>query len=219
MKELENILGYEFENIDLLFAATTHPSVFRRSRRVHLAFERLEFLGDRVLGLCIATLLYSHLKGEDEGDFATRIAYLASTASLIKMAHKTGILKHFGLSKDEKNTNASSIADMVEATLAAVYLDSNFETALRVIQKLFGDELYQTQVKKKDPKSALQEYSQKLGYGLPIYNVVDSQGLQHNLTFKVKVQVKDEIGYGTGKNKREAEQEAARELLKKVQDE
>ena len=216
MKELENLLRYKFKNPELLRDAITHPSVCRRSRKVHLTFERLEFVGDRVLGLCIATLLYEHLKGEDEGAFATRLAYLASTASLIKVAHQTGLLDYFKLSSDEKASDASSIADMVEATLAAIYLDSNFETTLKVVQQLFGNELYKKCMKAKDSKSALQEYSQKFGFGLPVYKVMNTQGLQHNLTFEVQVQVNDKFGRGTGKNKREAEQEAAKDLLKKV---
>ena len=216
MNELEKILEYKFQNENLLRDAITHPSVFRYSRKVHMVFERMEFLGDRVLGLCIATLLYKHLKGEDEKDFATRLAYTASTASLIKIANKTGLLQHFQLPEEEKQSGASSIADMVEATLASVYLDGGLDAALKVVQHLFGEELYQKYNKEKDPKSALQEYSQKFGFGLPVYTVVESHGLQHNLSFTMEVQVNGAIGRGTGKNKREAEQNAAKELLKKV---
>ena len=216
MSDIEDILGYAFENSRLLHDALTHPSRFRHSHKVHRTFERLEFLGDRVLGLCIATLLFEHLKGEDEKDFATRLAYSASTASLIKLANRTGLIKYFGLTEEEKQSGASSIADMVEATLAAIYLDSNFETTLGVVQRLFGKELYTQHTKDKDSKSALQEYSQKFGFGLPVYTVVESHGLQHNLSFTVEVQVNGTVGRGEGKNKREAEQNAAKALLARV---
>lgn len=212
-KQVEKIIGYAFCNPKLLENAITHPGLFRHPGRVRSTFEKLEFLGDRVLGLCLAAILYKHFRGETEGNLATRIAHLASTVSLIQVAKNTGLIDHFGLAKDDVRNEASSIADMVESLLAAVFLDSNLETAMQVVKRVFGNMINQDVNKRKDSKSSLQEYSQKNKLGLPVYMFIEQDGDQRSAVFKIKVSVGNNSEIGIGKNKKEAEQHAAEKLL------
>ncbi len=214
--DIEKCLGYNFSNISILEDAISYHRSFRGLREKHTKFEKLEFLGDRVLGLCVASILYEDFKNEDESKFATRLANVVSTASLISIAKKHKLLQYFALRKKEKIHKASSIADMMEAMLAAVFLDGGFESAKNVVVRLFGDEIHSATNIVKDNKTKLQEYSQKYQYGLPKYDLVSTSGLQHNLSFLIRVSVNGMNALGKGRNKREAEQEAARKLLLEI---
>lgn len=219
VSNIERIIGYEFNDHDILFAAVVDKSSGRYSKQNRIKFEKLEFLGDRVLGLCLSTLLYKNLQKETEKNYAVRIAHLASTVSLIDIAKKTGLVKHFNLPLAEIESSASSIADTVEAILAAVYLDGGLDNALSVTQTLFGKDFLRPINKQKDYKSRLQEYAQKYGYGLPVYKVESETGLAHEVIFTVSATVNEVSAFGSGKNKKNAEQDAAMHLLKELKNE
>lgn len=213
---IEKILGYEFADSQILIKALTHPSMHRKSKKIHMTFEKLEFLGDRVLGLCLSTILYKKYTNEDEAIFAIRLAHLASTSSLVDVAKSSKLINEFYLPHDEIEHGASSVADMVEATLAAVFLDGGLDAAINVVNKLFGKKLSQDINREKDAKSKLQEYSQGINVGLPIYSVQNINGPQHDITFTIKVEVGKLSAVGIGKNKKMAEQDAAKNLLLEI---
>lgn len=218
IEKTEEILGYSFRNKSLLKTAISHPSV-HYTKEKSLRFEKLEFLGDRVLGLCIAILLYKNLKNETEVDFAIRLANMASTESLIDIACKNNLLECFeiflGKNVSSKQHN-SAIADVMEAIFAAIYLDSGLESVLSVVSKFILPKLTLSNVKKKDSKSKLQEYSQRIACGLPEYSVLDMTGPAHNPVFVMQVKIGEKTSVGKGHNKKEAEQDAAEKFLKNL---
>lgn len=217
--DIEKCLEYRFSDISLLEDAISYHRSFKGLSARHMKFEKLEFLGDRVLGLCVASILYEDFTKENEANFATRLANVASTKSLINVAKKHDLLKYFALRKQEKIHKSSSIADMMEAMLAAVFLDGGFENAKKVVAKLFGDEIHAASNIVKDNKTKLQEYSQRHKYGLPVYEVISEVGPQHNLSFSIRVSVNGMEALGKGHSKRAAEQDAARKLLLEIENE
>ncbi len=215
LENVENILGYRFDDKNILLRAISHTSKLPK-RRARVNFEKMEFLGDRVLGLCVATLMYQNLKKEDEADFARRLANITSTESLIDTANKYGLIENFDFKASEDSftkKHNSAIADMMEAVFAAVYLDGGLCCAMNVISKLFSRKLSQAYVKEKDKKSELQEYAQKELKSSPIYTVKDISGPAHKPHFVVYVRVNDYKTEGAGNSKKEAEQEAAKNML------
>jgi ribonuclease-3 len=221
LARLAEALGHSFADASLLRLALTHSSA---SARGLAANERLEFLGDRVLGLAIADLLYRRFAGEEEGDLARRFAVLVSRESLAQVAGQIGLAPCLALARGEEDSggraNPAILADACEAVIAALYLDGGLSTAQRFIEREWAGLVEQDRRPPQDAKTALQEWAQGAGRKLPSYVVVASTGPAHDPLFTVEVRVERlPAASGTGRSKRAAEQAAAAEALRLVQEE
>lgn len=203
-------LNYEFKNKQLLELALTQSGINSKHNN-----ERLEFVGDRVLGLSIAKLLYEMYPDEDEGNLARRHAFLVSTETLANIAKKIDIAHnlHHGHMTGGKIDHV--LANAMEAILGAIFMDSNFETAQKIIIELWHDIAAAEINAPKDAKTALQEYVQKIDNGaLPVYEYAEPVGSSHNPTFTATVSALGKSATGTGQSKKTAGLNAAAELLK-----
>ncbi len=219
LPKLEKIIGYEFKNKENVSVAIVHPGANKFDRNFAKCFERLEFLGDRVLGLSLAHLIFSKFSKESEGDLAIRMSVLAGTDFLIDLAKKTKLIECFSYPKDlfvSKNKNSSSIADMMEAVLGSVFLDSGFSEARDVVTRLWGDDLNKIIYKKKDSKTRLQEIVQSKSEELPFYRLIKMTGEAHDPVFEIEVSACGEIASGFGNSKKNAEHDAAKKLIEKL---
>ena len=195
--------------------ALTHAST--TSERIQ-SNERLEFLGDRVLGLVVADMLYAHFPDESEGDLGYRFTALARRESLARVAQEIDLGDHIAMSDGERETGGANkdglLANTCEAVIAALYLDAGLDVADAFIRRYWSPLLAEDIQPRKDAKTALQEWAQANGHPLPRYTVVTQSGPDHQPVFEVQVQVGNtpaETGEGT--SKRAAEQAAAGQLL------
>lgn len=176
-------------------------------------YERLEFLGDRVLGLILADMLYHYFPTETEGDWAMRFTILAQEKTLAEIARKIGIPEQLITPDEELRQNNSILSDVCEAVIAAIYLDQGLEKARRFIQTLWHPFLNQSHETIKDAKSALQEWAQK-HKEMPQYTVLSREGPDHAPRFTVEVNIPNYASFrASGSSKKEAEQEAAKQLF------
>lgn len=220
---LETILDYSFTSKDLLQQAVSHKSAVADID----SYERLEFLGDRVLGLVLAQRLYLSYESADQGELTKRFHAQAQQSTLARMARNLG-LQDFVIAENgnQLHERDSVLSDIVEAIIAAIYLDGGLDAAARLILAHLD---WQAPViaHLENPKSALQEWSDGKGMGLPIYREIERTGPNHELQFTVHVSVQDgdeATGTGTtgtgatgiGKSKKAAEFDAARNLLSKT---
>jgi len=213
--ELARKLGHDFKHPDLLEQALTHISVSEDS------YERLEFLGDRVLGLIVAEILLSRFPHEDEGLMTRRLGAAVRAETLTRVARSLGLGAYLRVSKGEEaagtRTNAGILADVCEAVIAALYLDGGLETARRFITDAWTDILAETPAAPKDSKTELQEWAQARGLSVPAYREVAREGPDHAPTFTVEVDVAGLPPIqAQGPSKRIAEQRAAQSLLSKA---
>jgi ribonuclease-3 len=204
---LQASLDYAFQNMQILERALTHTSAGRAGDN-----ERLEFLGDRVLGLAVAEMLLDKFPHEDEGDIGRRFAELVRAEALTQIGRTLGI--DGALILVGPAANDSIVADATEAVIAALYLDGGYPAAAKFIERHWGPLIKSSDAPPQDAKTALQEWSQAQGLGLPKYSDIAREGPDHEPLFTVEVTVP---GRGTasaqGSNKRAAEQEAAAVLL------
>lgn len=215
--QLEKNLKYNFKDESLLTLALTHRSATSDSAvsRPDLTNERLEFLGDRVLGLVVADLLYKRFPAEAEGKLAPRFAMLASREALGDVATVLSLQDFVEVGESERQTNTRSItANACEAVIGAVYLDGGFDAARGVIEPLWRPLMEANLSPPKDSKTALQEWVQARALPLPVYSIVESSGPAHEPHFVMAVTVE---GYqpvnGEGPSKRMATQAAAKKML------
>ncbi len=220
---LREILGHRFADPDLLQQALTHPSTFGAAagRRHGASYERLEFLGDRVLGLVVADMLYRSFPGESEGPLARRLAELARKEAIARVAESIDLGRHLVLSRGEEDgggrQNPSLLADACEAVIGALYLDGGLEAARVFIEREWQPLLEENTRPPKDAKTALQEWAQGSGLPLPSYRIVASEGPPHDPVFEVEVEVAGRPPVtGSGRSRRAAEQAAASALLADV---
>ncbi|MDA0656724.1 MAG: ribonuclease III [Proteobacteria bacterium] len=222
--DLAAILEYEFSDTRLLVEALTHRSVEGASGGDHTGnYERLEFLGDRVLGLIIADLLIAEFPNEAEGALAMRFAALARRESLALVARESGLAPHIRLSVSEDESggreNDTILADVCEAVLGALYIEGGLAPARAFIERHFMAALHATVEPPQDPKTCLQEWAQGLGHGLPVYRLVLREGPDHVPEFTVSVSVAAMApSEGIGSSKRMAEQAAAKLFLERLSD-
>ena len=219
VQALQNAMGHDFLSKDLLQQALTHRS--------HSAThnERLEFLGDSVLNCVVASLLFEKFSRIDEGDLSRLRANLVKQSSLYEIAQRIELSPHLRLGEGELKSGGfrrpSILADTVEALFGAVFLDAGFDTARRVIRKLYLPVLETVDPKTlgKDAKTLLQEYLQGRKIALPIYTVVATHGAAHSQEFEVECAVpKLSIQVlGAGGSRRAAEQAAAKKALEAAQ--
>ena len=177
--------------------------------------ERLEFIGDRVLGLSVADLLYAMYPNETEGELARRHAMLVSTETLAKVAKDVGIDKQIKHGHMTAGRIQHILADAMEATLGAIYLDGGFDAARNVIVPIWRDLAAADIVAPKDPKTKLQELVQQLDSGnLPVYEYLEPAGASHSPVFTVRVTAMQRSATGNGTSKKAASIDAAEKLLK-----
>lgn len=214
-RDLEAVLEYDFQTPETLQRAITHASA---AKEVWNAYERLEFLGDRVLGLVIADQLLEAFPREREGEIARRHVQLVRKETLAEVARRLNIGDYLILSKGEEEVGAreseSILCDVMEAILGALYLDGGLEAARRFVVKHWTPLLEADLEPPRDPKTTLQEWAQGRRHGLPTYQVVGREGPPHAPEFTIEVTVADfPPRSATGRSKRHAEQAAATLLL------
>lgn len=185
------------------------------------SYERLEFLGDRVLGLVVADMLLHAFPREAEGALARRHAFLVSREVLAEVARDMNLGEFLLVSKGEAEgggrENPGLLADVCEAVIGALYLDGGLKVARAFIEPRWRPLLAQDRKPPQDPKTALQEWAQARGLALPVYREVSRSGPPHDPMFKVAVDVEGtDSAYGEGRSKRLAEQEAARCILERL---
>jgi ribonuclease-3 len=231
LQALTEALGYRFTRCGLLEDALTHPSACpgRSARcagsptqadagRRRAAYERLEFLGDRVLGLVVAGMLFHHFTDENEGALARRHAALVCRETLARVALTIGLDCALRVSKGEEEgggrQNPSMLADACEAVLGAVYADGGLDAAAAAIRRHWEPLMTEAATPPKDAKTALQEWAQGRGKPLPVYQTLGMVGPPHDPVFRVAVSVDGlPTVTGQGASKRAAEQAAATALL------
>jgi ribonuclease-3 len=212
-------LQHEFARPELLRRALTHPSLAGGGAR---SYERLEFLGDRVLGLVVAEMLFRRFAEEPEGDLAKRHAMLVRRETLALVARELDLGPLLELSPGEEDSggraNPAILADACEAVFGALYLDGGIEAARRVIVEHWTALLELDATPPQDNKTALQEWAQARGLPLPAYRVAGQSGPPHDPRFVVQVAVEGQAAAsGEGGSKRAAEQAAAGTLLARLQ--
>ena len=219
IKTIENSIKYDFVNKALLENAITHTSFVNNKK--DYTYERLEFLGDRVLGLAIADLIYKNFLNESEGDLARRIAFLVSGKTLSEIAIKLKLQNYVRVSENLKFNNGennSILSDTMEAIIGAIFLDSNYSEVKKVIKYIWIEYIKNDVKPPKDPKSALQELSMELKYEMPVYSNYIKEGPDHSPVFKVKVSIKGlNKSQGIGVSKKSAEIDAASKLLRIIE--
>ncbi len=212
---LQAVLGHQFENPKLLTAALSHPSLDRGE-----SYQRLEFFGDRVLGLIIAEMLFHAFPGEREGGLTQRFHALVQEKTLAEVAGEMDLAPHILMSEGGEGTggrtNPAILSDVVEAILGALYLDGGAAAARRVIEKFWSGRLSAETVPK-DAKTTLQEWLQGRGFEVPLYEVVGRQGPDHAPRFTVRVGAGEQgFAEAEGPSRQAAEFEAAARLLAKL---
>ncbi|QEK12025.1 ribonuclease III [Crassaminicella thermophila] len=224
LNEFMNLLGYTFNNINLLNEALTHSSYANENKKRNLKYnERLEFLGDSVLSIVISDYLYNSLPNLQEGELTKIRASIVCEPSLAECSINMDIGKYLLLGKGEEVTGGrqrvSVLADTFEAIIGAMYLDGGLTNVkqfiLRSLKKTIEDAIEGKIFK--DYKTHLQEIVQSVNTEKIMYEVVNEEGPDHNKVFYVHVKIGEKVlGKGSGKSKKEAEQNAAKEALKKV---
>jgi ribonuclease-3 len=219
IESLQHRLGYHFARPELLQTALTHRSFGTEHN------ERLEFLGDAVLGLAVSRLLFDRFGTSDEGDLTRVRAHLVREESLHRVALQLRLPAVIRLSEGEARgggaQRASILADAVEAIIGALYLDGGQDAAQSLVAQLFGELIASTTVDswRKDPKTELQEWLQARHHPVPQYRIVATRGQAHAQTFEVEclVPALQIAEAGEGRSRRVAEQEAAQKVLLRLQ--
>lgn len=216
IKKISQIISYNFRDESLLTESLTHTG---KNRRKNSIFQRLEFLGDRVLGLCIAKILYDKFPSESEGDLTRRMHNLVNEETLAEIARMISLNEYLILSYNEEKTGgrdkSTILSDSLESLIAAIYIDGGFEEVFKFIKSNW--EKYALTNKKPpiDPKTMLQEWCQSQGYDLPQYVEVSRKGPDHNPEFTIKLIFGGNIEFeGIGQSKKQAERSAAINALK-----
>ncbi len=225
MTALEERLGYSFRNRALLETALTHSSYANENRASGIVCnERLEFLGDSVLGVTVADFLYRHFPDMPEGRMTRLRAELVCEQSLHRVALELHLGDYLRLGKGEEHNGgrkrASILSDAVEAVIAAMYLDAGMETAAGFIHRCLLDDIRAIETPTfTDYKTSLQELVQRHSGQVLSYELVGEEGPDHAKTFRVQVCLNgDPIGRGIGRTKKEAEQAAAANALEALRE-
>ena len=224
---LQASLGYRFQALALLEEALTHSSHVNEQKAASAQHnERLEFLGDAVLSLVMSEYLASGLPQSSEGTLSKLRAQLVSEASLALVARRLGLGEHLKLGRGEDRSKGrekdSLLADALEAVLAAVHLDGGFEASRTVTRRIFAEELSHIAAQQEQPgagdyKTQFQEWCQKRYDTLPRYATVRETGPDHQKLFEVELSIQGEVvGVGSGRSKKEAEQQAAKQAFRQV---
>ena len=222
IEEVEKNLQYSFTRKELLLEALTHKSYYHENReKTDVYNERLEFLGDSVIGLVIVEFLFLHEQSYNEAVLAKIKSYIVSEPVFAEIAQELSLGESLLLGKGEKSTGGTAkksiLADTFEAVIGAAYLDGGFETVKQIIQRLFSERLMRAMESGDffDYKTELQEKSQMLFGKLPEYHVIRQEGDEHERIFTVAVSLNEKrLGIASGRRKKEAEALAAKKALK-----
>ena len=219
LKELERRIGYKFSSPQYLSRALTHASATKHSKHGH-QYERLEFLGDRVLGLVVSELLFETFPDAAEGELSLRLNALVSGKTCALIADQINLHEFIRTGADLKHLTSKRMqgvrADVIEAVIASIYLDGDLAAASKVVRELWGDRLFLADAARRDSKTALQEWAHSNKCGTPTYELVNQLGPDHDPVFTVKVMLENaESAEGTGRSKRSAEQSAAQIVLER----
>jgi len=215
---LEKILEYTFKNKDLLYQAITHSSCFNEKKEIRRSDnEKLEYLGDAILNSIITILLYKKYKDKDEGFLSNARSCLVKRETLTEVAKTIDLPKQMSYGNGDQYVPEESkvLSNMMEALIGAIYLDGGMRKTTKVIKKLFTPFFTDEKLTEKNPKNLLQEFSQKTWGILPRYKF--TRKTKSGFTVLVYAG-KDRKAKGVGKSKKEAEQNAARELLSQLKD-
>lgn len=221
---LEARLGHRFADRGLLLEALTHPSSAPEDRGMaSFGYERLEFLGDRVVGLVIAEWLLEKFPNEPEGSLARRHTALVRREALARVASAVDIGPFIILSLGEEGAggrdNQAILADACEAVMAAIYLDGGLRAVSGFIRNAFLPIVEDSAAPPIDPKTALQEWAQARGLPLPRYDILSRTGPDHDPTFEIIVTIEGyEPVVASGQSKRSAEKEAAAAIMRQLPD-
>ena len=224
INNFEKTIGYIFKNKQLLISSLVHPSflIDRKKNKIKVFndFERLEFLGDRVLGLAISSIIYLKFTENNEGDLSKKLSYLVQKNFLHKISIDLKIenILRFNFKKNEK-MNVSILADSIESLIGAIYLDGGFINAKKFISKFWSPYFDINEKNMQDSKTKLQELSQQKSKKLPVYSLVKKEGPSHSPEFTVSLKV---LGLkkikANGSSIREAEKNAAKTALSLLND-
>ncbi len=220
LKKFQKIINYTFSNPSLLIAALTHTS--REPISVNgSSFERMEFLGDSILGLIVSEELFLEFPEYSEGELSKLKSKIVSRKMLALISSKLKLKDYIVFNKDSAGKGGlnSVLSNTMESLICAIYLDGNIEKARNFIIKFIMKD-YSKHLQKgylADYKSKLQEYTQAEFHATPDYNIIKAEGPEHEKIFTVQVLIKDEIyGLGTGNSKKEAQQDAAKYACTKL---
>ncbi|MCX2723322.1 ribonuclease III [Roseibium salinum] len=217
---LKATLAYDFKDLELLRVALTHASALAPADSVAGSYQRLEFLGDRVLGLAIATMLHRHFPKADEGELARRFNHMVKRETCAEIAQELGIGDAMRIGLAEAQTGGRKktalLADICEAVIAAIYLDGGFDAAEAFVRRLWEPRMLTWSGPLRDAKTTLQEWAQSRSLPTPHYDVTGRDGPDHAPNFTVSVTVQGLApGEGKGGSKRIAEQNAAEAVLRR----
>ena len=222
INQLEEIISYHFKNKQLLKSALVHPSyIFENKKKINREFsefERLEFLGDRVLGLAISSIIFKKFNKNNEGDLSKKLSYLVQRNFLYKISIDLRFEKFLKFSsKKNDKMNVSIMADSVESLIGALYLDGGFRNAKKFIESTWGPYFDIEEKNMQDPKTKLQELSQQKLKKLPDYNLIKKEGPSHSPIFTISLKVLNlKKIISSGSTIREAEKNAASLALKLI---
>ena len=214
---LEKTIGYKFKDRELLERSLTHISALSGGSRVN-SYQRLEFLGDHVLGLIISDMLFRAFPKGDEGELSRRLADLVRREACADVARAIELGAALRLGASEANAGGrmrtAILADVCEALIGAVYLDGGYDESARLVERLWGERMRAPVRPLRDPKTILQEWAQARGLPTPTYKEIERTGPHHDPEFRVAVALPNkEPAEGLGRSKRTAEQAAAAAML------
>ena len=220
LESFQNKIQFNFQNKDNLLKALIHPSYIKSKKKLKIdlinKFERLEFLGDRVLGIVVAFLIFEKYKNFHEGSLTQKFSYLVQKDFLYKIAIEIKIDKilKYSHKKNTERMNASILADSVESLIGSIYIDSGYSAAFQFIKRIWGPYLGLEASNEQDAKTKLQEISQHKYKNLPEYKLIKKEGPSHSPIFTVSLKVlKLKLIKATGQSKKEAEKNAAKIAL------
>jgi ribonuclease-3 len=214
----EDRIGYRFEDPALLEQALTHISALSGARNRAGSYQRLEFLGDHVLGLVVSDMLFRAFPKADEGEMSRRLADLVRKEACADVARSIDLGAAIRLGSSESNAGGRSrtaiLADVCEALVGAVFVDGGFAAASALITRLWEQRMRTPKSPLRDPKTVLQEWAQARGLPTPAYREVERKGPDHDPEFRVTVELPNRVSAeGLGRSKRAAEQAAAAAML------
>ena len=214
---LQEKLGYVFQDSELVAQAFRHASITSKKQK---SYERLEFLGDRILGLGVAELLYQAYPQDSEGELARRHSPLVSSETLVKVALDLGLQNLIQAEFNDFSKNRPSVlADAMDAILAVVYLESGLQKAQKIITRFWMPLVKEMVEAPKDAKSAIQEWAHRHKKKTPLYEMLKRSGPDHNPMFLVRVSIdKKWQATAEGSSLKQAEKQAAKNLLKELID-
>ena len=215
IQKLEKLLKIKINNKTLLLEALTHKSAEQKINN-----EKLEFLGDRVIGLILSKKLYDLYPNETEGILDKKFAKLVNKNTCASIAWSNGFNFFIKMGNSKKNINKNDLkilSDVCESIIGAIYIDRGFNYVKELVLRLWKNDIDNSFITTLDPKTKLQEYSLKLFKKLPKYHLLSTKGPRHNPIFNVSVSIKKSKQFtGSGNSKKEAEQAAANNLLKDI---